>query len=98
MRTRQQRVYLDANVLIAYLANEADRADVVQAVLNDAQEEKIELLTSVMSIAEVAYISADNTGEHEATRNRWEALPAGSHYNPPQPRANMKQHAIGGRA
>lgn len=59
MTSRLSRVYLDANVLIAYVADEQDRAGVVAAVLADARDEKIELFTSVLSIAEVAYVSTD---------------------------------------
>lgn len=62
MTSRQSRVYLDANVLIAFVANEQDRADVIEAVLEDARDEKIELFTSVLSIAEVAFISTDQPG------------------------------------
>lgn len=62
MTNRPSRVYLDANVLIAYVANEQDRAGVVAAVLGDARDEKIELFTSALSIAEVAYISTDQHG------------------------------------
>lgn len=55
------RVYADACVILAYISNEEDRADIVQSVLDDARTERIDLFTSVMSITEVAYIEADNT-------------------------------------
>lgn len=60
-RPNPHRVYLDANVLIAYLADEPGRADVIQAVLHDARNGRTALFTSVLSIAEVAYISAHHS-------------------------------------
>ena len=63
MRARPIRVYLDSNVLIAYVADEEGRAGVVQSVLEDARQEKIDLITSVLSITEVAYISTDQAGD-----------------------------------
>ena len=62
MRARPIRVYLDSNVLIAYVADEEGRAGVVQSVLEDARGKKIELITSVLSITEVAFISTDQAG------------------------------------
>ena len=56
---RAPRVYLDANVLLAYVANEENRADIVQSILDDARQARIELLTSVLSITEVAYVQTD---------------------------------------
>ena len=44
-----------SNVLIAYVADEEGRAGVVQSVLEDARQEKIDLITSALSITEVAY-------------------------------------------
>ena len=57
---RRPRVYADACLLLAYIGNEENRADIVQSVLDDARNEKIHLFTSVLSITEVAYIAADN--------------------------------------
>lgn len=54
------RIYADACVWLAYVSNETPRADAVQAILDDARKKKVELLTSVLSITEVAYIPADN--------------------------------------
>ena len=50
-----ERVYLDACVLLAYIGNEDGRADVVQALLYEAQRGEIDVITSVISIAEVAF-------------------------------------------
>ena len=76
MRTRPIRAYLDANVLIAYVANEEGRAGVVESVLDDARDEKIELFTSVLSITEVAFITTDQAdvdtvGGEEAIDQLW---------------------------
>lgn len=48
-------VYLDANVLLAYISGEEERADVVESVLVAAGEEKLKVQTSTLSIVEVAY-------------------------------------------
>ena len=56
---RAPRVYLDANVLLAYVADEENRADTVQSILEDARQSRIEILTSVLSITEVAYVQTD---------------------------------------
>lgn len=60
MPNSRQRVYFDANVIIAYLADEAGRASVAAALLEDAQRGNIELLTSVLSVTEVAFIASDH--------------------------------------
>lgn len=57
------RIYLDTNVLIAFLGDEEGRADVVQSILDDARDQRVDLLTSTFSIAEVAYISYDSDVE-----------------------------------
>ncbi len=41
------RVYVDANVLLAYVGNEEGRADTVQSILEDARKSRIDLLTCV---------------------------------------------------
>ena len=63
MTNSRQRVYLDANVIIAYLADEAGRASVAAALLEDAQRGNIELLTSVLSVTEVAFIASDHASD-----------------------------------
>ena len=60
MPSKVPRVYVDSNVLLAYVGNEEGRADTVQSILDDARQSRIELLTSVLSIAEVAYVQADS--------------------------------------
>ena len=63
MPDKVRRVYADANVLLAYVSNEAGRADTVQSILEDARQSRVELLTSVLSIAEVAYVQTDSSGD-----------------------------------
>ncbi len=64
------RVYFDANVLLAYVGDEEGRADTVQTLLHEGRRGEIEILTSVLSIAEVAFgaLERDNglTVEGEA--------------------------------
>lgn len=64
------RIYFDANVLLAYVGDEEGRADIVQTLLHEARRGEIEIVTSVLSIAEVAFgaLERDNglTEEGEA--------------------------------
>ena len=55
MPASPHRVYFDANVFLAYVSNEDGRAAVVRSLLAEAQRAQIEIVTSVLSIAEVAY-------------------------------------------
>lgn len=59
MANSRTRVYLDACVLLAYVGDEEDRSDTVGAILDDAEKQRIVLFTSVISVAEVAYIPPD---------------------------------------
>lgn len=62
-----RRIYFDANVFLAYVGNEEGRADTVQMLLDEARRGEIEIVTSVLSIAEVAY------GAHERDQGLTEA-------------------------
>ncbi len=62
-----RRLYFDANVFLAYVGNEEGRADTVQALLDEAGRAEIVIVTSVLSIAEVAY------GAHERDEGLTEA-------------------------
>lgn len=62
-----RRLYFDANVFLAYVGNEEGRADTVQALLDEARRAEIVIVTSVLSIAEVAY------GAHERDEGLSEA-------------------------
>lgn len=67
MPANPRRIYLDANVFLAYVGNEEGRADTVQALLDEARRREIEIVTSVLSIAEVAF------GAHERDHGLTEA-------------------------
>lgn len=62
-----RRVYFDANVFLAYVGNELGRADTVQTLMDEARRGQIEMLTSTLSIAEVAF------GAHERDHGLTEA-------------------------
>lgn len=62
-----RRVYFDANVFLAYVGNEIGRADTVQTLMDEARRGQIEILTSTLSIAEVAF------GAHERDHGLTEA-------------------------
>ena len=55
MPASTRRIYVDANVLLAYLGNETGRAEIVESLLDEARRSEIEIITSVLSIAEVAF-------------------------------------------
>jgi len=60
MPAEPPRVYLDANVLLAYVSDEDGRASVVQSLLDDGRHYRVALLTSTLSIAEVAYAAVSD--------------------------------------
>jgi len=59
MKASPPRIYLDANVLLSLVNDAPGRADTVQSLLEDAEDGKVHLLTSNLSIAEVAYIDPE---------------------------------------
>lgn len=48
-------IYFDANVFLAFVSDEADRAAVIEELLSQVQAKALSVLTSTVSIAEVAY-------------------------------------------
>ena len=58
MPSSPRRIYIDANVFIAYLNNEAGRAEIIEALFAAAEASEVVLLTSMISLTEVAYVSA----------------------------------------
>lgn len=54
------RIYLDSNVLLAYVSAERERVDMVQSLLQEADTGKVHLFTSYLSITEVAYVASDD--------------------------------------
>lgn len=59
MPSEPRLTYLDANVLLAYVSGEEERAEVVEQILSDAAEGKVGLVTSTLSIVEVAYAAGE---------------------------------------
>jgi predicted nucleic acid-binding protein len=57
-----ERAYLDSNVLLALVQNENGRADVVQGLLEDARHGRIEAITSVLTVTEVAFAAVEIAG------------------------------------
>jgi predicted nucleic acid-binding protein len=50
------KLYWDSCVLLAYLKGEAERLSKIEPILDDAHDGKIEIVTSTISITEVAYV------------------------------------------
>ncbi len=59
MLSEPRLTYLDANVLLAYVSGEANRVEIVEQILSDAAEGKVGLVTSTLSIVEVAYAAGE---------------------------------------
>lgn len=55
MPGRSGRLYFDANVFLAFVSDEPGRAAVVEEQLRQSQASSLAVLTSTVSIAEVAY-------------------------------------------
>lgn len=54
-------VYLDACCFIAFFANEEGRADVIASLLEESLAKKIRVVTSVLSITEVAFLESEKS-------------------------------------
>lgn len=59
MPAKPERVYLDACAVIAYIQDEANRSHMMQCVLDDGLAGRLELVTSTLSIAEVAFYAGE---------------------------------------
>lgn len=55
-------IYWDANVPLSYLNAIADRVPVIEELLRKARAREIELITSSLSIVEVAFVKAEKNG------------------------------------
>lgn len=55
MPAEQERVYLDANVFLAYVSGEDGRANTVEALLVAARKGELVVLSSTVSVVEVAF-------------------------------------------
>jgi len=58
-----ERGYVDTDVFLSYLDGHPTRVDVIQALLDQALEDRYELYTSVATIAEVAFAATEKTGQ-----------------------------------
>jgi predicted nucleic acid-binding protein len=56
------RVYWDACVFLSYINNEKGRVQNLEALLDRAEKGEIEIVTSTVSIAEVAFAAAEQVG------------------------------------
>ena len=52
-----RRVYAETSVILSYMLKTAGRLEMVEAALREATEKRIELFTSVASIAEISYLT-----------------------------------------
>lgn len=68
--------YLDANVMLAYIRSEEERSDTVEQILSEAAEGRRQLLTSTLSIVEVAYAFRQQADSHEADQRIESAIDA----------------------
>lgn len=59
MPDRYRRVYWDANVFLAYVNGEPDRLPVIDALLDESRRGNIIIVTSMVSMTEVAYATAE---------------------------------------
>lgn len=59
MPEKLERVYWDADVFVSYVEDNPDRAPMIEGLLAQARSNEIEIVTSVISIAEVAYAETE---------------------------------------
>ena len=57
------RIYWDADVLVSYIEDNPQRAPMIGGLLAQARSNEVELLTSVISIAEVAFVETERLRE-----------------------------------
>jgi predicted nucleic acid-binding protein len=57
---KPKRSYWDSCVFLAWINGEEDRADVVSELLESARKDEITVVTSVLTITEVAYATAES--------------------------------------
>jgi predicted nucleic acid-binding protein len=53
------RRYIDADVLVSYIENVPDRADLIEGILEDAAEGRIEIVTSLITMVEVLFAEGE---------------------------------------
>lgn len=59
MPSKIPRLYWDANVFLSYVDGTPDRLPHIEALLREAEHEKVEIVTSTVSITEVAFGSVE---------------------------------------
>ena len=71
-----RRVYFDANVFLAYACDEEGRAAILAELLRKAGGGDIAIMTSTMSIAEIAYAAEEKVQRtlDDATEKRIDSL------------------------
>jgi predicted nucleic acid-binding protein len=76
MASSAPRVYLDACVLLSYIEDDADRMPDIEELLRRGAAGELELLTSVLSHVEVAYLTEERDAGRlsEKARDAIEAL------------------------
>src|SRR3984885_3410939 len=85
------RSYWDACVFLAWLNNEPDRAAVVDSLLRSAGAREMEIVTSVLSVTEVAHVAAEKKSGilSSAALTRIERL-----WEPPSPIRLVEVHRL----
>ncbi len=61
-----RRIYWDACVFLSFLNGEEERSDVIQQLLDEARDGEFELVTSTLSVAEVAFGKEEQDGRAPA--------------------------------
>lgn len=71
-----RRVYWDACCFISYLNGDVDRVPVLEALLEQAEREELLIVTSMVSLTEVAFTAAERSGSElsEADEDAIDAL------------------------
>lgn len=62
MPDQAKRYYWDSNVLLSDVNRIPDRLSAIEGMLDDAERGKIEIVTSMVTIAEVAYAATEKLG------------------------------------
>lgn len=66
-RRQPERRLWDSSAIIAYLAGEAEHADALTGVINEAQHGNIQIMVSILATIEVAYLRGADNEISEAT-------------------------------
>jgi predicted nucleic acid-binding protein len=63
MPDSKRRIYWDACVFLSFINGEAGREEVIQQLLDEARDGAFELVTSTVSVVEVAFGKAEQDGQ-----------------------------------